>query len=83
MLTRLVTRRDVLLKGSWHGPERRPRAQGKVLLPFLGVGERPEAVGWAPNDAKTAFLVGGEENVTEPAALMPARPSPSPLLQAE
>lgn len=59
VFARLLTHRDVHLKGWWHCPERRPRAQGKVLLPFLGVGERPEAVGWAPNDANTSFLVRG------------------------
>lgn len=63
-------------------PERRPRVCGKVLLPISGSGERPEAAGWAPNDA-IAFFWGGEENVTELVALMPARQSHSPLLQAE
>lgn len=39
-------------------PERRPRVCGKVLLPISGSGERPEAAGWAPNDA-IAFFLGG------------------------
>lgn len=61
LLTPPVTRRDVLLEDSWRRPQRRPRARGKVLLPLLGVGERPEAAGWAPNDANTSFLVGGRK----------------------
>lgn len=66
-----------------HPPCEETKGLGKVLLPGLDVGLRPEA----PNDA-IPFLFsfifwGGEENVTEAAALMPAHQPPSPLLQAE